>query len=403
MLEQSIHTLINRPLFSLPPEALLSEAVAMMDEHHISCVLVCESNKPTGIVTERDLTRLVAGHTMHDSMTVAEIMMQPVVAIHDNCSYFDVMEYFREHRIRHLVLLNGQDEVSGVVTETDVINTLETIDLLARIPVADVMSDKVVVSIAPETSLREAIDRMSRLKIGSIVVADQGKPVGILTENDIPHLLIRNVNLDARIDSVMTAEPPVISHTMTSYEALQCLRKDAHHHLVVVHDDGSMAGVLSRSDFTKGLVKQHIDDLQQTIEQQQQELVAAKLELVRIKQQEVEDRYQTLLNTANDAIISMDDQGMVMEWNPAAESMFGYSREDACGRELANLILPPDLRERHRSSLKKQVETGNSSNMGKVIAVHGIHADGTEIPVEMTIARIQTHGVSLFTAFLRDH
>jgi len=225
------------------------------------------------------------------------------------------------------------------------------------------------------------------------VVAEHGKPVGILTENDIPHLLTRNIHLNARIDSIMTARPPVISHTMTSYEALQCLRKDTHHHLVVVRDDGSMAGVLSRSDFTKGLVKQHIDDLQNTIERQQDELIAAKLELADIKQQAAENRYLAL---------SMDEQGMVIEWNPAAECMFGYSRLETIGRELADFILPPDLREKHRSSLRKQVDTGDGSTLGKVIEVNGIHADGHKVPVELTIARVQTNGDIVFTAFLRD-
>jgi len=295
MLEQSIHTLINRPLFSLPPEALLSEAIAMMDEHHISCVLVCASRQPVGIVTDRDLTHLVSKHTIHSAMTVAEVMAHPVIAIHDSCSYFDVMEYFREHRIRHLVLLNQQDEVSGVVTETDVINTLETIDLLARIPVSGVMSDKAVVSVTPESPLREAIDQMNQLNIGSIVVADQGKPVGILTESDIPHLLTQGVDMDSRVDATIISAVPVISHTLTSYEALQVLRKDLHHHLIVVNDDGDIAGVLSRSDFTKGLVKQHIDELQKTIERQHNDLVFAKLELAAIKQREAEDRYLALL------------------------------------------------------------------------------------------------------------
>lgn len=402
MLEQSIHSLINRPLLRLPPDALLSTAVAMMDQHHVSCILICESHKPMGIVTDRDLTHLISQHALHSAMTVAEVMAHPVVAIHDNCSYFDVMEYFREHRIRHLVLLNPQGEVSGVVTETDVVNTLETIELLARIPVSDVMSEKIVVSVTPESTLREAIDQMNRLNIGSIVVAYQGKPVGILTEGDIPSLLTRGVNLDTRIDAAIFSEVPVISHALTSYEALHMLRKDRHHHLVVVNDDGSMLGVLSRSDFTKGLVKQHIDELQRIIERQQNELVTAKLELAAMKQQEAEDRYLALLNTANDAIISMDDRGIIIEWNPAAERMFGYSREQASGCELADLILPASLRERHRSGLRKHLETGKSSSMGKIIMVNGIHADGKDVPVELTIARVQTNDATLFTAFLRD-
>ena len=60
------------------------------------------------------------------------------------------------------------------------------------------------------------------------------------------------------------------------------------------------------------------------------------------------------------------------------------------------------IREEHRRSLRKQLETGDSSNLGKVIVINGIHADGRKIPIEMTLARIDTQSTTLFTAFLRD-
>ncbi|MDQ6973090.1 MAG: PAS domain S-box protein, partial [Mariprofundaceae bacterium] len=375
---------------------------SMMDQHHISCVLICRENKPLGIVTDRDLTHLIGRNAIHASTTVAEVMAHPVISIHDSSNYFDVMEYFREHRIRHLVLLNQDEEVSGIVTETDIINTLETIELLASIPVSDVMSDKVVVSVMPASTLRKAIDQMNHLNIGSIVVADQCKPVGILTESDIPHLLDQGIDLDSRIDAVIPSRVPAIPNTLTSFDALQVLREERCHHLIVLHDNGEVAGVLSRSDFTKGLIKKHLNNMESMIEQQQRDLYTARLELADMRKQEAEDKYHTLLQAATDAVISINDQGIIIEFNPAAEKIFGYAKADAIGKELADLIMPPSIQEKHRSGLKRYLVSGESANMGKLIEVSAIRSDGTEVPLELTITPIYAKQGTRFTAFLRD-
>ena len=115
-----------------------------------------------------------------------------------------------------------------------------------------------------------------------------------------------------------------------------------------------------------------------------------------------EARKGAILDTALDCIITMDHEGNVVEFNPAAERAFGHRRERVIGKPLADIIIPPSLRERHRHGLAHYLATGEGPVLGKRIELPALRADGTEFPVEVAITRIPTDGPPLFTAYLRD-
>jgi PAS domain S-box-containing protein len=109
-----------------------------------------------------------------------------------------------------------------------------------------------------------------------------------------------------------------------------------------------------------------------------------------------------VLDTALDCIIVMDHRGNVVAFNRAAESTFGYRREDAIGRELADLIIPPALRERHRNGLRHFLATGEGPLLGTRIEVVAMRADGAQFPVELSILAHPGAHPPVFTAYLRD-
>ena len=115
-----------------------------------------------------------------------------------------------------------------------------------------------------------------------------------------------------------------------------------------------------------------------------------------------EARKTAILETALDCIITMDHEGKVVEFNPAAEKTFGYRRADVIGRQLASFIIPPSLRERHSKGLSHYLATGEGPVVGKRIELPALRADTTEFPIELTITRISMDGPPLFTAYLRD-
>ncbi|MDR3633764.1 MAG: PAS domain S-box protein [Isosphaeraceae bacterium] len=115
-----------------------------------------------------------------------------------------------------------------------------------------------------------------------------------------------------------------------------------------------------------------------------------------------EVRKAAILESALDAIVTIDHDGNVIEFNPAAERTFGYAREDALGRELAALIIPPALRDRHREGLRHYAASGAGAMLGRRIELPALRADGSEFPVELAISPIALDGPPMFTAYLRD-
>jgi PAS domain S-box-containing protein len=106
--------------------------------------------------------------------------------------------------------------------------------------------------------------------------------------------------------------------------------------------------------------------------------------------------------SALDCIIAIDEAGLVIEFNPAAEQTFGYSRGAALGKPIAELIVPPALRQRHTEGLKRYLRSGQSSVLDKRIEIEGMRADGSTFPVELTITEVRLPHRRLFTAYLRD-
>jgi len=109
-----------------------------------------------------------------------------------------------------------------------------------------------------------------------------------------------------------------------------------------------------------------------------------------------------VLQSALDCIISMDHHGKIIEWNPSAERTFLYRREEVIGREMAEVIIPPQMRELHRQGLAKYLATGEGPVLGKRIEITAVRKDGGEFPVELSITPIPSEGSPTFTGYLRD-
>jgi diguanylate cyclase (GGDEF)-like protein/PAS domain S-box-containing protein len=117
---------------------------------------------------------------------------------------------------------------------------------------------------------------------------------------------------------------------------------------------------------------------------------------------ENEARTRMILNTAMDAVISADQDGRVIDWNQEAERMFGYSAEQAHGKDLAELIVPPAHRQAHLNGMQRFIATGNATIIGKRIEITGMHADGSEMPIELALSSMLRDGKYFFNAFIRD-
>ncbi|MBM4241970.1 MAG: PAS domain S-box protein [Euryarchaeota archaeon] len=116
--------------------------------------------------------------------------------------------------------------------------------------------------------------------------------------------------------------------------------------------------------------------------------------------QKSEESFRSVVETARDAIISADSRRKIIFWNQAAEAIFGYSADDIIGKSLTTII-PERLHKRHERGIKKVISQGRSY-METVIESNGIRKDGSEIPLEISVAKWKSGGEIFFTAIMRD-
>ena len=117
---------------------------------------------------------------------------------------------------------------------------------------------------------------------------------------------------------------------------------------------------------------------------------------------ESEARKRAVLDAALDCIVTIDHRGIVVEVNRAAESCFGYTATEMIGRRMAELIIPPHLRERHAAGFAHYLATGEAVIIGHRVELEAMKKDGTVFPVEITVTRVEHDSTPYFTAYIRD-
>ncbi|HUG94305.1 MAG TPA: PAS domain S-box protein, partial [Planctomycetaceae bacterium] len=117
---------------------------------------------------------------------------------------------------------------------------------------------------------------------------------------------------------------------------------------------------------------------------------------------EYETRFRAMVEAALDCILTIDQQGRIVEFNAAAERTFGYSRQEAIGRDMAELLIPARDHRTHRRAITKWAGGDESSRLGQRLEITAVRKDGGEFPAELSVCRIGVEGPPMFTAFLRD-
>ncbi|MBS0170502.1 MAG: PAS domain S-box protein [Nitrospira sp.] len=115
-----------------------------------------------------------------------------------------------------------------------------------------------------------------------------------------------------------------------------------------------------------------------------------------------EGRTRLIIDTALSAVISMDDRGNIIAWNTKAEQIFGWTRQEAIGRSMAETIIPHAHREAHQRGLDRFLKTGEGPILNKRIEVTALRRDGTEFPIELSLTPLRLENAYSFTAFVVD-
>ncbi|HEV2813986.1 MAG TPA: PAS domain S-box protein, partial [Solirubrobacteraceae bacterium] len=112
--------------------------------------------------------------------------------------------------------------------------------------------------------------------------------------------------------------------------------------------------------------------------------------------------HRAVLDSALDCIVTIDGDGCIVEFNPAAERTFGWAEEEVTGRPMVEVIVPPHLRGPHREGFARYLRGGEPRILDRRVEVEAVRRDGTLFPVELAITRIALEGPMFLTGHIRD-
>lgn len=328
--KQSIKTILTSNVISVSPDALLSEVVSLMERNKISCLVVLNDKHPIGIITERDLVLLASRGRTSKDVAIKEVMSSSVITANIEIDLFEAYRLLEMNNIRHLVVVDHNDEINGVVTQTDIINSLGLEYFIELKNISTIMT-KHVVTLKKEDSTRDALSLMARHSISCVVVVeDDNHPAGVLTESDVVRLFRRGVDLKTLpVKEVMSQPVITIFSGVTVHDAAGIMSQKKIRRLVITGQDGRTLGLVTQYDIIKNFEFKYIDFLKEIIKgkekiiEETEKILNEKIVLDNIL------RYSTDM-----AIIATDIDYRIVYYNPSAEKIFGYKAEDVVGERV---------------------------------------------------------------------
>lgn len=353
MSSQAINFAQTSNVIQVLPETPLPEAISLMEENNISCLVVVEDNHPVGIFTERDLVFLASLGSRPSHFIVKDVMSTSVVTAPEKLELFEAYRLLESNKIRHLVLVDGKGEVVGVVTQTDIINKLG-LEYFIELKSIDKIMTHEVVTISKGYSVSDAVRRMAEHSISCIVVENDRFPIGILTERDIVRFIRKGEDtVNLIVDEVMSQPVELVKPDITVHEAANLMNQKRIRRMVVADPDGRIAGLITQHDIVKNFELNYIKFLKEVINEKEkalletERLLSEKIVLDNIL------RYSTEM-----AIIATDLGCRVVYDNPAAESIFGYKPNDVVGKDILGLCKEDSGSFRHFEEAKQMAQAG---------------------------------------------
>ena len=267
----TLHDIMTRNVRSLPPHATLREAAHLMAAEHISSLLVMEGGEALGIITESSILR-----TLHENLSgdvpLEAIMSHPLITAPDDLDLANAHLLVEKHGIRHLAITNSAGQVCGIVSDTDFRLRLGT-EAFCHLRSLEGIMDRNIPSLPPEATLGEALSCMVGHAADYLIVAEAGRPLGIITERDIPRLISScQAPLAAGLRESMSSPLRSVPLDATLTSALETMNRFRLRHMVVLASDGGILGVISQRRLFDQLALERLENAMLQAQQERERL-----------------------------------------------------------------------------------------------------------------------------------
>jgi diguanylate cyclase (GGDEF)-like protein/PAS domain S-box-containing protein len=308
--QHQLFDIATRDVICLAADATVGEAARVMAQRRFSSIVITdETRRPVGIVTERNILHAMRAGSQPET-ALRTCMSSPVIAMSGTTDCLDAYQTCMRESIRHLVLVDGDGVVAGMVSETDFRLHLHLTALAGRRQVASV-ARQAVTSLPGHSSLMQALNLMQSQRETCVVVSEEEKPVGIVTERDVVRFYSREPErVDVPLFELMTSPVLTIRSDATINEAAKLMLKKKVRHLAVVDGDGRMVGLVSEHDLTHTMASGMLDE-----------------------KFEVDEMFlRTFVDTIPDLVWLKNAEGVFLACNRRFEMLLGKSRTDIIGK-----------------------------------------------------------------------
>jgi diguanylate cyclase (GGDEF)-like protein/PAS domain S-box-containing protein len=335
MVKDTIERIYCSEIMAVPPETAMGDAITLMRNNSISCIVVANDKKPVGILTERDIVRSISvfGLTFMD-LPIGESHSKTIQTVHKDSFVFEAFQALAENNVRHLVVVDDTGDAVGVVTQSDLLNHLGY-EYFIKVKTVDQVMNRQVYVIGMNTTLFEATKKMAEMKVSFLVICDENaKPVGVLTERDMTRLAAdKHMDWNCLAAEVMSSPVHTTHPGKSVYAAAEMMREKNIRRLVVVNEAGDVAGVMTQTDMIHGLESRYIDSLKTIIQEQGRELDSM---VNRLSEKTL--YLDSILHSSIDmGIIATDADMTIVYYNSAAEEILGVPASDALGKSIAEI------------------------------------------------------------------
>ncbi|MBD2296086.1 PAS domain S-box protein [Anabaena sphaerica FACHB-251] len=281
---------------TLPEEA--SDTSYLLTDCRASCVLVMQETKLLGIFTERDVVRLSAEGRQIAGVAIADVMTHSVITLRQSefTDIFVALNLFQRHRIRHLPILNDHGQIAGLLTHESLRQLLRPVDLLRLRLVSEVMSSRIVKA-TPETYVLDITKLMARDNVSSVIIVEEENsllmPVGIMTERDIVQFQALGLDLQSiQAGAVMSSPVFSLSRDDNLLTVLTLMQSRRINRVVITGEQGELLGIVTQTTLLQALNPLDIYSLVDNLKQKVSRLEVEKLELLQIRNAELEQEVQ---------------------------------------------------------------------------------------------------------------
>ncbi len=378
-----VSSIMSRDVITLKPEEPLRSAIEKMNFSNVSCVVITEDHKPVGILTERDVVQLMGNNIDINITGLMSVMRSPVIFAAADTEIPKAANLMVTKNLRRLVIVDGEQNIIGIITQTDIIQSVSIDSFISFKKVEQIMNRRIT-SVSRKDLLLKAIELMAENRISCVLVIEDNKPAGIVTECDVTKAVAENRVLK-KVEEIMNSSVITVSKDINLYDAKRVMEENKVRRLVIVDSDGNVIGIITQTDIIRNLRADYVTLLENMLKDKSRALIESEI------------KYRTLVEQSLEGIMIIQES-LIKFVNPTLLKILNYEEEDLVDKDILRFFFPDD-----RELLSESLERlSNSRKVKFPLEIRMVHKNEEAIYMEVLATLIRYESKPAILATIRD-